>query len=104
MSCLYVYWAVLNMESHEESDLEPSGKKRDYQRTNFTDDIAAYLSLRQFPDHIGTDKSKKANFRPAGTLEHANELHSSRVYTYEARAECFANVLRFTSISRLKHW
>jgi len=82
-------WAVLSMESDEESDSAPSGKKRcieqaevekesshdvsvversgkkrDYQRTNFTD-IAAYLSLRQFPDHTGTDKSKKANFRRA---------------------------------------
>jgi len=59
-----VYWAVLSMESHEESDSAPSVKKRDYQRTNFTD-IAAYLSLPQFPAHIGTDKSKTANFRRA---------------------------------------
>ena len=50
--------------SHDASVVERSGKKRDYQRTNFTD-IAAYLSLRQFPDHIGTDKSKEANFRRA---------------------------------------
>ena len=50
--------------SHDASVVERNGKKGDYERINFTD-IAAYLSLRQFPNHIGTDKSKKANFERA---------------------------------------
>ena len=58
--------------SHDDSVVERSGKKRDYQRTNFTD-IAAYLSLRQFPDHIGMDKSKKSKLQAR-----LQEIHVAR--------------------------
>ena len=58
--------------SHDASVVERSGKKRDYQRTNFTD-IAAYISLRQFPDHIGMDKSKKSKLQAR-----LQEIHVAR--------------------------
>ena len=101
------------MESDEESDSAPSGKKRcieqaevekesshdagkkrNYQRTNFTD-IAAYLSLRQYPDHIGMDKSKKANFGRAckkftlqdGKLMTQWKQHFCLLYTSDAADE-----------------